>query len=91
MNYWIYDLSYTPLIIRLYHVDIDTFMIRQTVGVDIRRGCLERNHLLVDQILNLVLKVDVVLGIMSDTIGVIHTPLIGPVEFGTTIHRLGPH
>ena len=74
MNYWIYDLSYTPLIIRLYHVDIDTFMIRQTVGVDIRSGWLDRNHLLVDQILNLVLEVDAVHGIISNIVGVIHTP-----------------
>ena len=54
-------------------------------------GLLARNHLLVDQILNLVLEVDAVLGIMSNIVGVIHTPLIEPIEFGTSIHRLGPY
>ena len=69
MNNWSYHLSHKLIIIRLYHVDIDASMIRQRVGVDIRRNCLKRDHLLVDQILNLVLEVDAVFCIMSNNVG----------------------
>ena len=81
MNNWSYHLGHTPIIVRLYHIDIDASMIRQRVGVDIRRSCLKRDHLLVDQILNLVLEVDTVLSIMPNTVGMISTPLIWPIEF----------
>ena len=66
-------------------------MIRQRISVDIRHDCLKRNHFFVDQILNLVLEVDIILNIMSNAVRVILTPLIGFEEFGTSIHRLGPH
>ena len=52
----------------LYYVDIDASMIRQRVGVDIRRGYLKKDHLLVDQILNLMLEVDEVFTIMSNSV-----------------------
>ena len=67
-------------------------MIWQRISVDIGCDCLNKNHFLVDQILNLVLEVDfTILSIMSNAVGVIRTPLIGSVEFGTSIHRLGPY
>ena len=66
-------------------------MISQRTGFYIAWDFLKRNHLLVDQILNLVLEVYAVLGIVFDTVRVICPPLIGPIEFGNSIHRLGPY
>ena len=71
MNYGTYRLGHAPVIICLYHVDIDASMIQQRIGVDIVRDRLKRNHVLVDQILNLVFEVDTILSIMSNAVGVI--------------------
>ena len=91
MHNWSYHLSPTPFIFCLYHVDIGAPMIRQRVGVEIRRDCLKRDHFLVDQILSLMLEVDAVFSIMSNTVGIISTSLLRSVESGVDIHGLGPH
>ena len=66
-------------------------MIRQRVCVDIWRRRLERNYLLIDQILNFVLEVDAIFRIMSNTVGMIITSLLRSVESGIDINGLGPH
>ena len=81
-----YHLSHALVIIHLYHIDIDASMIWQRISVDIGLGCLKRHHFLVDQILNIVFEIDTTLSIMSNVFGVISTPLVGFVEFGTSIH-----
>ena len=91
MHNWIYHLSPASIIVCLYHVDFDASMIRQRAGVDIRRGCLKRDHILVDQILNLMLEVNAVFSIMSNIVGMISTPLIRSIELRNGIHRFGPH
>ena len=72
--------SFPAIFVCFYHVGVFTPMIRQQIRVDVRRRRLKGDHFLVNQILDLVLEVDAVFSIMSNTIGVIHTPLIGPVE-----------
>ena len=59
--------------------------------VTLGRSCLKRKHFLADQILNLVFEFDKILTIMLNTVGVIRTPLIRSVKFGTSIRQLGPH
>ena len=66
-------------------------MIRQHIRVDVRRCRLEGDHFLVDQILDLVLKIDTVFSVMSNTVGIISTSLLRFVESGVNIHGLGPH
>ena len=86
MHNWSYHLSHTLIIICLYHIDINASMIRHRVGVNIRHDFLKREHLYVDQILNLVLEIDAVFSIMYNTVGVISTLLIMPIEFRTCIN-----
>ena len=66
-------------------------MIRQRIDIDVRRRRLEGDHFLVDQILDLVLKIDTVFSIMSNTVGMISKYLLRFVESGFNIHGLGPH
>ena len=66
-------------------------MIRQRIGIDVRRRRLERDHFLVDQILDLVLKIDTVFSVMSNAVGMISTSLLRFVESGVDIYGLGPH
>ena len=66
-------------------------MIQQRICVDVRRRRLERDHFLVDQILDLVLKIDTVLSVMSNSVGMISTSLLRFVESEVDIHGLGPH
>ena len=66
-------------------------MIRQWIGIDVRLHRLKGDHFLVDQILDLVLKIDIVLSVMSNAVGMISTSLLRFVEFGVNIHGLGPH
>ena len=68
MNDWINHFCYTPVIIYLDHIDIVAPMIRQWVGIDICCRWLERDYLLVNQILNFVLEVDTILSIMPNTV-----------------------
>ena len=66
-------------------------MIRQRICIDVRLRRLKGDHFLVDQILDLVLKIDTVFSIMSNTVGMIITSLLRSVESGIDIHGLGPH
>ena len=66
-------------------------MIRQWVCIDVRRRQLEGDYLLIDQILDLVLKIDIVFRDMSNTVGMISTSLILFVKLRVDIHGLGPH
>ena len=66
-------------------------MIWQRVRVDVWRSRLKGDHFLVNQILDLVLDVDAVFSIMSNTVGMISTSLLRSVESGIDIHGLGPH
>ena len=66
-------------------------MIRQRICIDIRRRRLEGDYLLIDQILYFVLKIDTVIRVMSNTVGMISTSLLRFVEFRVDIHGLGPH
>ena len=55
-------------------------MIWQRITVDIGRDRLKRDHVLIDQVLDFMFQVDTVLGIMSNTVGVIRAPLIRSVK-----------
>ena len=66
-------------------------MIQQRIRVDVRRCRLEGDHFLVDQILDLVLKIDTVFSVMSNIVGMISTSLFRFVESRVDIHGLGPH
>ena len=66
-------------------------MIRQRIGIDVRRRRLEGDHFLVNQILDLVLKIDTVFSVMSNAVGMTNTSLLWFVESRVDIHRLGPH
>ena len=66
-------------------------MIRQRVGVEIWCRWLERDYLLVNQVLNFVLEVDTILSIMPNIVGMLSTYLIKFVEFLIYIHEFGPH
>ena len=66
-------------------------MIWQPICIDIWRRRLKRNYLLIDQVLDFVLKVDEIFRVMSNTIGMISTSLLRFVELRVDIHALGPH
>ena len=52
---------------------------------------MEGDYFLVNQILDLVLKIDTVFYVISNTVGMISTFLLHFVEFRLDIQRLGPH
>ena len=81
----------TRIIVYLDHIDIASPMIWERVGVDIWCRWLDKDYLLVNQILNFVLDVDRILSIMPNTVGMISTYLIWPIEFRIEIHGFGPH
>ena len=83
--------SFPAIFVYFYHVGVSTPMIRQWIRVDIRRRGLKGDHFLVNQILDLVLEVDAVFSIMSNTVGMISTSLLRSVESGIDIHGLRPH
>ena len=66
-------------------------MIWQRIRVDVWHRKLKGDHFLVNQVLDLVLEIDTVFCIMSNTVGMISTSLLRFVEFGVEIHGLGPH
>ena len=66
-------------------------MIRQRICIDVRCRRLEGDHFLVDQILDLVLKIDIVFCVMSNTFGMLSTSLLRFVELRVDIHGLGPY
>ena len=66
-------------------------MIWQWIRVDIWRCRLKGDHFLVNQVLDLVLEIDTVFYIMSNTVGMISTSLLQSVESGIDIHGLGAH
>ena len=66
-------------------------MIRQRIRIDVRRRRLEGDYFLVDQIQDLVLKIDIVFCFMSNTVGMLSTSLLRFVELRVDIHRLGPY
>ena len=66
-------------------------MIWQWVRVDVWCRRLKGNHFLVNQVLDLVLEIDTVFCIMSNTVGMISTSLLQSVESGIDIHGLGAH
>ena len=83
--------SFPAIFVCFYHVGVSTPMIWQRIRVDVRRRRLKGDHFLVNQILDLVLEVDAVFSIMSNTVGMISTSLLQSVESGVDIHGLGPH
>ena len=66
-------------------------MIWQQIRVDIWRRRLKGDHFLVNQVLDLVLEIDTVFCIMSNSVGMISTSLLRSVESGIDIHGLGPN
>ena len=66
-------------------------MIWQRIRVDVWRRRLKRNYLLINQVLDFVLKVDAIFRVMSNTVGMISTSLLRSVESGIDIHGLGAH
>ena len=66
-------------------------MIWQQIRVDIWRRRLKGDHFLVNQILDIMLEIDTVFCIMSNSVGMINTSLLRSVESGIDIHGLGPH
>ena len=66
-------------------------MIWQWVCIDVWCHRLEGDYLLVDQILDLVLKIDTFFGVESNTVAMISTSLLRFVEFIVDIYGLGPH
>ena len=79
-----YHFGHAAVIIHIYQINAST--VRERIGVYIGHENIKRNHLLIDQILNLVLKVYAILVIMSNAIGVICTLLIRFVKLGASIH-----
>ena len=63
-------------------------MIWQRICVDVRRRGLEEDHFLVNQFLDLVLKIDIVFCIMSNTVRMINTSLLRFVELRVDIRGL---
>ena len=80
-----------PVFICLDHIDIVASMIRQRVCVDIWCRQLERDYLLINQVLNFVLEVDTIFSIVPDAVGIISTSLISFVELLIDIHGFGPY
>ena len=66
-------------------------MILQRICINIRRRRLEGDNFLVDQVLDLVLEINTIFCIMSNTVGMISTSVLWSVESGIDIHGLWPH
>ena len=66
-------------------------MIWQRIHVDVWRRGLKRDHFLVNLVLDLVLEIDTIFCIMSNTVGMVSTSLLRSVESGMDIHGLGAH
>ena len=91
MNNRDYHLYHAPIIVRLYHIDIETSMIWQRISVKVGCNYHEEDHVLVDYILGFVLDVDRVLSIMPNALRVICTLLIKSIKLRSSVHWLGYH